>query len=126
MRELNALTGDEGGSIARKGGRQKREGLRNKQIIFLQVLAEAAAPLPRPVLCEEANAHPTNVTSNALGDVGEEARARREAVNGYPSLLTLGYVYTDEIDVDGKRETVYGITLEGRSALKEVLAGLGE
>lgn len=102
-----------------RGGRRARrekEGLRDKQVDFLHVLAKAKGPLSRDTLCQRAKAHPTNVTLNALGSNNPEVRAAREKQIGYPSLITLGYVEVEEITIEDKKETVYRITDEGREA----------
>jgi hypothetical protein len=55
--------------------------------------------------------------ADPLGAADPANRPAAEKRAGYPSLLTLGYVTTFQVDIDGVLERLYEITDAGRKAL---------
>jgi hypothetical protein len=115
--------------------RGKKEGLRKPQIRILAVLAKSDGWLSHPSLCQLSKADPTSIktresglggiwgSSDYLGYATPEARAKREATTGYPSLLTLRYIEGKVLDVEGKTERCYRITAAGKKALSAAQLG---
>lgn len=96
--------------------------LRKPQIRILKTLAWAKAPLSRSSISERAEVDIAWVGDH-LGRTEKADRAAREAITGYPSLITLGYATVGETDVYGDGSTIevtYSITPAGREAAKQV------
>jgi len=55
--------------------------------------------------------------ADPLGSRNPKVSKAAEDRCGYKSLLTLGFVKPDEVDVDGHKEHVYVITSKGKAAL---------
>lgn len=89
---------------------------RNHQLRVLRVLEELDNhPLTKTRLAEEAG-----VSSGLVGEaIGSDSlkQAERDAKDGYPCLLVLGYVERHESDVDGITEVTYSLTRKGLEAL---------
>lgn len=111
-------------------GRASKTGLRIPQIRVMQVLAAVAGALSRGEISKRCGNKTSVVVGRAIGYSDAEKRASFEQTpdgggspgNPCPSLLTLGYVVEDEIEVDGVKETVVELTEAGRKAY----ADLGE
>lgn len=100
---------------AKTGRNGKKSGLRKPQIAILAYLARQKNGSSRSKIKAATGA-------DISGSIGCQDPTEREALekkNGYPSLLTLGYIRLNEIVVeDGMApERRYDITANGRKAL---------
>lgn len=93
--------------------------LRKPQIAILQVLPKRGW-LSRREIAKRADMQ-QNTLCPMLGSKDPDARAKAEIRGKCTSLLTLGYVQIDEVDVDGVIEIVYRITTTGQTALINML-----
>ncbi len=102
--------------------------LKLPQIRILCVLAEAPGPLRKDIIGEEVAARYPSVPYAArfeawmgdpIGLADPDKRPNAEAKAGYPSLLTLKYITTKQLNIEGKLERVYSITDEGLKWLRE-------
>jgi hypothetical protein len=97
--------------------------LRAAQLRILKVLARAIGGLSKAAICSEvAQDFPTAAKfkewmADPIGAADPANRPKAEKRAGYPSLLTLGYIVTWQIDLDGVQERLYKITDAGRQAL---------
>ena len=89
--------------------------LRPIQIRVLKMLAKGAC-LPRSEMYDRLGYKAHSGLNRVLGfnDPVRRAQADKE---GYPSLLSLGYVRIEEVDVAGRAENGYEITAKGKQAL---------
>lgn len=111
----------------------KKEGLREGQVRILKILGKSVNPVGERYLMENANVPYSRLfyflyasikgTPKVAGTVidklppkGEEV----EKVNGYRSLLGLGYVRGRVFDRDGKLRRGWEITPAGREELKKL------
>lgn len=108
--------------------RAPKEGLRTPQMRILKALIKAGSMVSKARICElVAKEFPTAVKFQAwmadpLGSLDAAVRKVAEKKAGYDSLLTLKFVTTKVLDVDGKEERVYGITATGKKAYEKQLA----
>jgi hypothetical protein len=109
----------EASKLKKVKARETRNGLRGTQIRVLRVLAETNGVISLEKICDKLGV--TATPYNVVGIIDDEKRRMYEMELGSPtSLLTLGYIFTDKIDIDGKDERVYGITDAGRDAVAAV------
>lgn len=93
-----------------------KEGLRPAQVRILRALAKVKGVLSRAMIAHEARVS-RGWLSDFVGHVDPAKRAAREAHTGIISLLSLGLVRERVLDIDGKRERAYEITVSGRQSL---------
>jgi hypothetical protein len=104
-------------------GRQRKSGLRVAQLRILKLLCETKGLLTKQKIAEKLDEPSTAWMSAPLGLFNEELRGGREEREGYPSLLTLGYVECIILDIDGLTERTYQVTDAGRRASVEASEG---
>lgn len=105
---------------------RKKSGLRTHQIRILQLLSKNPKGLYSiKTITREAMVDPAWIPSSLYGRLvpGENAIDREwtksfEEKMGFPSLMTLGYVTMDYIEVEFKKERIFQITPKGLAALK--------
>jgi phosphosulfolactate synthase (CoM biosynthesis protein A) len=66
-----------------------------------------------------------NLMQGAIGYTSEEARKRMDEKNKYLSLLTLKYIEIEDIEIEGRSETIYKITPKGRMVYEALADGNG-
>ncbi len=103
--------------------------LTTSQLRIMQALSKAKGPLTRGKIneaCAKAGFATAEKFSawmtEPLGQATAEARAEWEEKKGKKSLLSLGYVKQRELDVDGKKETVFEATATGVKILTKAEA----
>jgi hypothetical protein len=108
----------------RQRGPSIKEGLLRGQIRILEVLGglKGRGGLPRLDIAYKAKMSQGHMP-DLIGQVDESRRTARQALTGIRSLLSRGWVESTELDVDGKKERVYTITLVGRAALQQLRQG---
>ena len=100
--------------------------LRPRQVQLLIALTKVTGSLNRVALVEMTGVDIIWMQEKYIGAISPEARARCEPKHGYPSLITLGYVEGEYIDLeDNYSEFVYSITDKGRKALETHLKVYG-
>lgn len=91
--------------------REKKEGLRTPQIRILKAMTKVSKPLTRKQISEKASVDAAMLNSY-IG--AHDLAVRQKNDKNYPSLLTLGYVKGEVMDVDGRDTHVYTITANGK------------
>lgn len=95
--------------------------LRKAQVRILKALVKETGPVRKSVICDRvADEFPTAAKfqewmADPIGAANPENRPAAEERAGYPSLLTLGFIKTKQLDIDGVLERVYEITDQGRA-----------
>jgi hypothetical protein len=92
----------------------KKSGLRPAQVKVLELLKKGDA-LTRTQMY---SALETSAGLNGVLGYNDPERRARADQEGYPSLLTLGYIRIKEAEVDGRKTNVYEITPKGKAALE--------
>jgi len=95
--------------------------LTTPQMRVLRALAASKGPLTRLKIAQRCGTATPVLVSRAIGYEHAEKRKAFEktAPGGYTrSLLSLGYVESIELDIDGITETAYRLTSAGRRALQ--------
>ncbi len=106
----------------------RKTGLRAPQFRILRALAEAKRPLTGKEICEQARVDPAWLANALFGRIGDQEGKvltkptplglAQEQKQGYRSLLGLGFVKAQVLDVNGKEERVWEITPAGIENLK--------
>ncbi len=99
--------------------------LRVHMLRVLRALCEARGPLTRSKIADKSGLSST-VVSRAIGYEDPDKRAaweeptdkNKKSGGGYPSLLTLGLVRFETLDIDGLVEVCYEPTPEGKEAFR--------
>ena len=95
--------------------------LTTPQMRVLRVLSESKGPLTRQKISLRCGTATPVLISRAIGYKNARKRAafERTATGGFcKSLLTLGYVESMDLDIDGLTETAYRLTPAGKRALQ--------
>jgi hypothetical protein len=108
---------------------RRKTGLRAPQFRILRALTAAKRPLTGKEICEQAPVDSAWLADALFGRIGDqEGRVltkptplgqAQEQKQGYKSLLGLGFVKAQMLDVNGKEERVWEITSAGIENLKE-------
>lgn len=97
-----------------KRGVAKKDGLRTPQVRVLKALSLGKA-LTRKQISESGQVDSAGLTE-WLGSLDETKRLAND-VKHWPSLISLGLVRAELLDVEGKDTVVYTITAKGKKAL---------
>lgn len=101
---------------------KERPLLRKPQVRILQELAKVKSELGglnRTELAERSKVAATWVVGY-VGAESPESRTRGEALHGYTSLITLGFAKDKKVEVEGKKERLFQITVAGRKHLEKL------
>jgi PAB1-binding protein PBP1 len=94
-----------------KTGAPKKEGLRVPQVRILQALSDEKARTKKQIVKD--SGVDLAYCTEWIGSNNPDIRAKNDAKH-FPSLITLGYVRAEKMDVDGKDVFVYEITSKGK------------
>lgn len=122
--ELNTMPAD--------GRSRKKSGMTTPQIRVLQILkaAKEGGGLSRGEISRRGGYDTPVCLSRAIGySDPDKRRAFEQTKDGggepgkpFPSLITLGFVYESEIDVEGLKETIVSLTPAGVAAYEDLKA----
>lgn len=110
---------------AEKQSTRDPNALRKPQIRLLQAMAKAKGPLNAARLCELAGVDRAWV-NEFTGKLDADKRADADEKYNVKSLVTRGYAKVRQVDVEGKKETVWEITATGRKGLETALKAAKE
>lgn len=97
-------------------------GLNKTQVIILQILLPVGklGGITRNEIARRAEFATSLNVYQVSGWPDEEKRKQWEKNEGHKSLLTLGYVKEETVDIDGRKELVLSITAKGIAAMDKV------
>jgi hypothetical protein len=99
--------------------RRKSGDMLRAQERILICLSKSARPMTRKEIADKTPCDISFMTS-WLGSNDPEKRAANDIRKGYTSLISLGYIKSEDVEVDGRKVVVYSATAKGRQVAKNL------